>query len=80
MRIKEDSNSWRAGGILKRDFKHDHSEPIARFHSNKNTRKWCRGKVGVKHEVIWRVEQGVFGRVYKTGKCLHCGRVMFDIV
>ena len=52
MRIRENSDSWRACGILKRDFKHDHSEPIAKFHSNKNTHKWCRGKVGVKHEVI----------------------------
>ncbi len=53
MRIKEDSDSWRAGGILKRDFKHDHSEPAIKFHSSKDTRKLCRGKVGIKHRVIW---------------------------
>jgi len=79
MRIKENSDSWRASGILKRDFKHDHSEPIAKFRSSKNTHKWCRGKVGVKHDVIWRVEKGFFGK-YKTGKCLQCGRIMFSRV
>ena len=80
MRIKENSDSWRASGILKRDFKNDHSDPIARFHSRKNTLKWCRGKVGVKHDVVWRIEKGFFGHAYKTGKCLHCGRIMFSRV
>jgi hypothetical protein len=27
MRTKENSDSWRESGILKRDFKYDHSEP-----------------------------------------------------
>ena len=80
MIIKENSDSWRTSGILKRDFKHDHSEPITKFYSSKNTRKWCRGKVGVKHDVVWRAEEGFFGYKYKTGKCLHCGKIMFSSV
>ena len=80
MRIKENSDSWRASSILRCGIKHDHSEISIMFHSSKDTRKWCSGKIGVKHKVIWRVEQGFFGDKYKTGNCLHCGKIKFSKV
>ena len=41
MRIKENSDSWRASSILRCGIKHDHSEISIMFHSSKDTRKWC---------------------------------------
>ena len=27
MRLKEDNSNWKSGGIIRRDFRHSHSEP-----------------------------------------------------
>lgn len=50
MRLKEDKSSWNSSGIIKRDFKHDSSQSTrVRFHSKKDTRVWCKGRAGKKH-------------------------------
>ena len=77
MRVKENPGSWRAHAIKKRDFKHDHSEPVVKFRSSKNTNRWCRGKVGFEHDVNWQIEKDFFGHRYKTGRCSHCRKIMF---
>ena len=77
MRLKENASSWRVNAIRKRDFKHDHSEPTPKFRAHKNTTKWCRGKVGSQHEVIWHEKRGLFGEKYRTGKCQNCSKIMF---
>jgi hypothetical protein len=41
--------------------------------ARKNTRRWCRGKVGVEHVLEWRLW---FGEVYHQ-VCATCGRQFF---
>lgn len=57
MRLKEDKTSWRAGGIIKRDNNQDKSVdgPCKPKGKKKDTKTWCRGKVGKKHKLGWRV-------------------------
>jgi hypothetical protein len=39
-----------ASGVVKRDARHDHSlDGAPRHRSRKDTKRWCRGKVGVEH-------------------------------
>jgi hypothetical protein len=77
MRLKEDSNSWKANSILKRDFKHDHSDTIMLFKSHKNTNKWFRGKVGVEHIILWHKHKWTFGGEMYLGKCSNCGKKFY---
>jgi len=60
-RINRDSDSWKAGGIIKRDFNHAHDEPEVPKHNpakrtKKNTKRWCRGKEGREHRVTTYIE------------------------
>jgi hypothetical protein len=80
MRLKEDRSSWHSHVIEKRDFRHDHTDLPLRFTSHKNTNKWCKGKVGIKHSVQWQKEIDFFGYNYKIGKCANCGKHMFGRV
>lgn len=51
MRIKQDKSNWQASAIMKRDFRHDSSQPSqTKIRSKKDTRKWCKGRVGVEHD------------------------------
>ncbi len=53
MRLKEDSSSYNAIGLKKKY----HQEPGIYFKSKKNTKKWCRGKVGVEHKWVQKSPQ-----------------------
>jgi len=77
MRLKERRDNWRASAVIKRDFKHDHSDPISRFRSHKETNKWCQGKKGIKHELSWRKETWLFGMVTYVGVCSKCNKRMY---
>ena len=77
MRIKERKDNWRASAILKRDFRHDHGEFMPKFSHHKNTNKWCRDKIGIKHEVNWRKETWLFGMTMYVGRCINCHKKMY---
>lgn len=52
--LSEDGDSWKASGIRRRDFRSSKEEPEINRHMGnrkKNTKKWCKGKVGKKHTV-----------------------------
>lgn len=77
MRLKEDNSSWRASGIIKRDYQHGGLDLQPRIKSKKNTNKWCRGKVGVLHDYllvevrtshIWGYSK------WLNFKCANCGK------
>lgn len=75
MRLKKDHNSYRASGIIKRDFKHDESQPIREnFHKKKNTRRWCKGKVGIEHDYKKAIKWQIGNHKYYVSKCIHCGK------
>lgn len=57
--LSEDDSSWRASGIIRRDFRHTKGEPEAptrAVRGRKNTKRWCKGIVGRKHDVRTVVE------------------------
>lgn len=72
-RLSEDDSSWKADGIKHRDNRHDHgSSEVSRKGKKKNTRKWCKGKVGREHEievVSWRRSSK-----YLIERCANCGK------
>lgn len=56
MRLKEDSNSWRAGGVIRRDARHDKGTgevPCHRRMYRPSRTRWCRGKTGQEHRPVW---------------------------
>lgn len=77
MRLKENRNNWRAGAVIKRDFRHDVVEPKLSFRSKKPTNRWCRGKPGIQHNVAWENSKDWFGFSYRTGTCSLCGKNVF---
>jgi hypothetical protein len=77
MRLKERRDNWRSHAIIKRDFKHDHSESIPKFRSHKNTLKWCKGKIGFRHEIHWHKETWFFGITTYVGKCVNCSKTIY---
>lgn len=92
-RIKKDKTSWRSSGIIKRDFKHDTSQPddVVRGTAKKNRAKWCGGHIGREH-----VLRRTFYKTYGGGKyfdweywnnrlfkyigtnCVKCGRNFYN--
>lgn len=75
MRLKEDKKSWRVSAILKRDFKHDSSEPSRiRYRSKKDTKRWCRGKVGIEHDYRIKEKKKFLDWSWETHVCSKCKR------
>lgn len=75
----KDPDSWKARSIAKRDAKHIHDGPEVPKpprNKRKDTKKWCRGKVGVGHKyetVSWPVHAS-YTSAYVIDKCSECGK------
>ena len=85
MRLKEDSNSWRASGIKRKDFRNDKSfDGVTGRRKKKNTKKWCKGKVGKKHDLEWRWSKWDINFSQRIGKqpsvkeafCRNCEKIV----
>lgn len=78
MRLKEDTDSWRASSIVKRDFKHGNYKIPEQnlYHSHKDKVRWCKGKVG--HEHVLHRE--VVGHHYRYTKvvCSNCRKEFYS--
>lgn len=79
MSKKKDEDSWRYGGIKRRDFRSGHDEPEVPRHkgTKKNTKKWCKGKKGVEHvpvlrEKTYRNGKGEERVMYRYNECEKC--------
>ena len=71
MKLSKDQDTLRASALIKRDRRHDKSEPpAAKVRSGKNRRRWCRGKQGVEH-VAGR-QKAKYGDHIET-VCINCG-------
>lgn len=78
MRLKEDSSSYKAESVKRKEFRHSPvEESVKKRISKKDTRKWCKGIEGREHkwemrrpknETIWRVP---FRRL---NVCKNCGK------
>jgi len=55
LKLSHDSSSWHASGLIARDERHTKTEQqVARHGAKKNTKRWCRGRVGKEHKTEWR--------------------------
>lgn len=81
-RISQDDDSWKAGGIKRRDFRSVRNGPeVPKHGKKKNTKKWCRGQVGKLHDTEvkpWKslsFYRDPFNRpVWVVDKCKNCGK------
>lgn len=92
MRIKKNKGSYSASGIIKRDSNQDKSYNGSPTSSSKqrkkNKKKWCKGKVGKKHDLEWRLSRfhqqryGVPGYVnsVREAVCKNCEKALVSWV
>lgn len=74
MRLKEDSDSWKAGGIKRRDFRHDPGLPETEVtrHKGQRSKKKHDHKYG--EWVYLRTEKSWFGERHRHIRtCQTCG-------
>ena len=53
-RLKHDHSGWRSHGLWKKYQQPTVIEQPTKHKSKKNTRRWCKGKVGVEHALVRR--------------------------
>lgn len=73
--LSEDGDSWKASGIKRKDFRNTKNGPeVIKPRSKKNTKRWCRGKVGKEHKIIHQPHPtyGKFGT--HVDRCDECGK------
>lgn len=80
-RIKKDHSGWRTSGLWKK-FQYpkiEDDEEVSRVHKKKNTKKWCRGKVGIKH-VKEKVSEtkGFLSFSWTEYRCTNCNKRFFN--
>lgn len=79
MRLKEDSDSWKAMGLKK---KLKIIPDVPRSKSKKNTNRWCKGKVGVDHEWENIVPHNSYHSTWYKGVrqdvCKNCGKQSYN--
>lgn len=72
MRLKEDKSNWKASNIIRKTrLWLDEAKHIGR---RKNTRKWCRGKVGIAHQFVTTESHKLWNLVWHIERCRGCGK------
>ena len=72
MRLSKDKDSWKASGVIRRDFRSEHGGPEVPPHRRKRTKdskRFCRGKPGRQH-----IPVRIPGRWYDHDACRLCGK------
>jgi hypothetical protein len=65
-KISHDDSSWHASGVIKRDAQHtkdpeeDARMPGKKPARKKDTKRWCKGKEGRDHEIVWVAWETVY--------------------
>lgn len=74
VRLKEDSNSWKASGIKRKDARHrkDHAEIEKPKAKRKDTKRWCLGKEGREHSLKWEICDRYFSYSVWNETCQKC--------
>lgn len=73
MSKKKYLDDWSGGALKRKEFRHTHNGPEVPRHigKKKNTRKWCKGKVGREH--VWsRTAYLTIKWLNKSYYCWHC--------
>ena len=78
MRLAEDTDSWKAGGIIRRDFRHAHGDPEVNLHGSRK-KKPGKKRSDHKHEYfeVGTVEYAPWyfkncKIIYTTLECIGC--------
>lgn len=73
---KSKYSSWHGSGVYARDMRatKDPEPQVGKHRSSKNTRKWCKGKVGKEHKGIWVVESNRTTPRWFTLVCENCNK------
>lgn len=50
-------------------------DEIPKHRSKKNTRKWCKGKVGKEHHYTWKKDKDFYAIKLLQYSCDFCGKV-----
>jgi len=77
-KISHGGNTWRSEGLVKK-YKAQVSfdTPTNKHKSKKDTRKWCRGKIGIQHEIrryFYRVGWENKRTNWIRSKCINCDK------
>lgn len=77
------NESWKQSGVKVRDARHTKVEDTATPSlpsKKKDTKKWCRGKVGTQHELkcfVYKNDNGSkFTKCWYVLSCMSCGKEM----
>lgn len=70
MRLKEDSSNWKASNVLRKVT--EIPEEVPRRMKKKDTNKWCKGKVGVKHKYELISESKFHRLTWSEYRCTVC--------
>lgn len=77
MRLKEDDSSYKAASIKRREYRQSPiiDDKVAKK-SKKDTKKWCRGKIGVPHEFEMEIPRNSRGILlgFRIDVCKNCGK------
>lgn len=76
-RLKHDHSGWRSHGLYKKYQSPAVDEAAHSRKTKKNTRKWCRGKVGTEHVLrryFWHTGWESKRTNWIRSKCVVCGK------
>jgi hypothetical protein len=71
-RLKRDHSGWSTSGKWLKYQQPKINEQPVKGKSKKDTRRWCRGKVGVEHDFHQTVRFTFFDEKYYNTKCVEC--------
>lgn len=53
----------------------NNDDEIPKHRSKKNTKKWCKGKVGKLHQFMWKNDKDFYSIKLLQYSCVNCGKV-----
>lgn len=78
---KDGDDSWHAGGVIRRDFRHTHNGPEVTGGPRKKSKskRWCKGKEGREHNFT-KIKRDGWSYLYRTTTCCaNCSKARRDI-
>lgn len=72
-RLKKDHSNYKTSGLWKK-YQYPKVEERYIHKSSKNTKKWCKGKIGKKHQYELVEEHDFLDWSWKIYKCKVCGK------
>lgn len=72
MRLKEESNNYHASALKRKLMQIPN---VVKLKSKKDTKKWCKGKVGVEHDYHYEIPKNDLGGGWRLiPVCDNCGK------